>query len=270
MAAYDLEEQDKLEDLRAFWVRYGGAITAGIVLACLVIAGVQGYRWWTANRAEKASVLYSAISDAVRHNEPSKARDAMVELADHYASTGYAPRGALLYARMLYDAGDRAGAKTQLNWVIDHTDEEALKAIARYRLAQAQLDDKQYDAALQTLDAKHPDAFEGLYADLRGDIFTAANKPAEARAAYQAALGKLDPKSPYRVYVQVKLDSLGGAVASGSAAAAGSDTSAKTVSSASQASTAPLQPPAAAPAQPPAATQTQPPATPAQQPARKP
>ena len=54
------------------------------------------------------------------------------------------------------------------------------------------LDDKQYDDALQTLDAKHDEPFAGLYADLRGDALAAAGRNAEARAAYQTALAKLD------------------------------------------------------------------------------
>ena len=53
-------------------------------------------------------------------------------------------------------------------------------------------DDKQYDDALRTLDAKHDDAFAGIYADMRGDILAAAGRNAEARAAYQTALARLD------------------------------------------------------------------------------
>ena len=112
---------------------------------------------------------------------------------------------------MLYDAGDRDGAKAQLAWVVDHASEEELTAIARYRLAQVQIDAKQYDAALATLDAKHPPAFDGMYADLRGDALVAAGRPADARAAYENALAKLDPKSAYRNYVQVKHDAIAAA-----------------------------------------------------------
>ena len=62
------------------------------------------------------------------------------------------------------------------------------------------------------LDAKHADAYAGLYADLRGDALAAAGRRDEARAAYQAAIAKLDAKTAYRQFVQVKLDSMGGAV----------------------------------------------------------
>jgi predicted negative regulator of RcsB-dependent stress response len=110
---------------------------------------------------------------------------------------------------MQFDAGDIAAARAQLQWVVDHADEPELKEIARYRLAELMLNDKQYDDALKMLDAKHGEPFAGLYADLRGDAHSAAGRIAEARAAYQEALAKLDAKSQYRNYVQVKLESLG-------------------------------------------------------------
>ena len=211
MAVYDLEEQDQIDELKAWWTRYGGAVTVGLVLAVLVIGGVQGWRWWSGKRAEDASVLYSAVSDAARTKDPAKAKDAITQITDKYAGTAYAPRAALLYAKLLYDKDDRAGAKQQLQWVVDHAGEDELKAIARFRLAQALLDEKNYDEALKTIDVKTDDAFVAIYSDLRGDILASAGKKAEARAAYQVALAKMDPKSQYRPYVQVKLDSLGGA-----------------------------------------------------------
>ena len=208
MALYDLDEQDQIDDLKAWWTRYGGTITVALVLGLLVVAGIQGWRWYTGHRAENASVLYSAVSEAVRTKDTAKAKDAIAQITDRYASTGYAPRAELLYAKMLYDTGDRDGAKAQLTWVVDHASEEELQAIARYRLAQVQIDEKQYDAALATLDTKHPAPFDGLYADLRGDALSAAGRGADARAAYENALAKLDAKSAYRNYVQVKHDAI--------------------------------------------------------------
>jgi len=111
MAAYDPEEREQIDELKAWWERYGSAITAGLILGLLVIAGVQGWRWWNGKRAEDASVLYTAVSDAVRAKDAAKAKDAALSITDRYGSTAYAPRAALLYAKLLYDTGDRSGAK---------------------------------------------------------------------------------------------------------------------------------------------------------------
>jgi predicted negative regulator of RcsB-dependent stress response len=213
MAVYDLQDQEQIDDLKAWWAQYGKYVSAGVTALAIVVIGVQGWRWYQATQAQKASVLYQAVSQAARANEPAKAKDPATQLADRYGGTAYAPRGALLYAKLLYDSGDKAGAKAQLQWVIDHAGEEELKAIARFRIAQIQLDDKQYDEAIKTLDARTDEAFVAVYADLRGDILAAAGKNADARAAYQTALVKLDAKSGYRGYVQAKLDALGGPIA---------------------------------------------------------
>jgi len=219
MAVYDLEEQEQLEDLKAWWKQWGNTIAGVVIAVCAGVIAVQGWRWWTGQQAEKASVFYNAVSDAVRSNDTAKAKDAMAQLADKYGGTPYAPRASLIVAATLFDAGDKAGAKAQLQSVIDRDSEDELKQIARLRLAAIQLDDKQYDDALRTLDAKHDDAFAGIYADMRGDILVAAGRNAEARAAYQTALARFDARSPYRNFVQVKLDTQGGAVAAGAAAA---------------------------------------------------
>ena len=222
MAVYDLEEQDQLEDLKAWWKRWGNTVAGVVIAVCVGVIGVQGWRWWTQQQAERASVLYHAVSAAARANDVAKAKDAMAQLADKYGGTGYAPRAALLVTPLLFETGDKAGAKAQLAWVIDKDTEDELKQIARLRLAALLFDDKQYDDALRTLDARHDEAFAGIYADLRGDILAGAGRNAEARTAYQSALARLDAKSPYRNFVQVKLDALGGAVAAAGAGATGS------------------------------------------------
>jgi|SRR5690348_13777594 len=220
MAVYDLEEQEKIDDLKAWWAQYGKYVSAGVTLLAVIVIGAQAWRWYQGTQAQKASVLYQAIAQAAHANEPAKAKDPAAQLVEQFGGTAYAPRGALLYAKLLYEAGDKAGAKAQLQWVIDHAGEDELKAIARFRLAQVLLDEKQYDEALKMLDAKTDDAFAAIYADLRGDILAAAGKNADARAAYQTAIAKLDSKSGYRGFVQAKLDALGGPIAAAAEAAA--------------------------------------------------
>jgi predicted negative regulator of RcsB-dependent stress response len=209
MAVYDLEEQEKLSALKAWWEQYGN-IVSGVVLAiCVTIIAVQGWRWYTRAQSEKAAVLYNAVSQSIQSNANDKAKDAGAQLLDKYPSSAYAPRGALLLAKLAVDAKDPATAKKHLQWVIDRSSEDEMKQVARLRLAYVLLDEKAYDEALRTLDAKHDEALDGLYLDTRGDILAAAGKPAEARAAYQEALLKLDPKGQHRALVQLKADSLG-------------------------------------------------------------
>ena len=213
MAVYDLEEQEQLDDLKAWWKRWGNLVSGIVIAVCVAIVGVQGWRWWKHSQAEQASVLYGAVVAASRSNDAAKAKDAQAQLADRFAGTGYAPRGAMLLAALLWKSGDKAGAQAQLQFALDRSGEDDLKQIARFRLAEVLFDQKKNDEALRLLDAKHDEPFAGIYADLTGDILAASGRKDEARTAYQTALAKLDSKSPYRSYVQVKLDSLGGPVA---------------------------------------------------------
>jgi len=210
MAVYDREEQESIDDLKAWWSRWGNTVSWVAITAAVVVVGSQAWRWYSAGQSDAAGALYFAVASAARTNEPAKAREAMTALADKHAGSAFAPRGALIYAKLLWDAGDKAGARAQFQWVIDRSSDDDLKAIARYRLAEVHLDEKQVDEALKLLDTKHPDAYAGLYADLRGDALTSAGKLPEARTAYETALAKLDPKSGYRNYVQVKLEAIGG------------------------------------------------------------
>jgi predicted negative regulator of RcsB-dependent stress response len=51
---------------------------------------------------------------------------------------------------------------------------------------------------------------------VRGDALVALNRKEDARAAYNDALANLDPNSPNRAFVQMKLSDLGGAENKGS------------------------------------------------------
>jgi predicted negative regulator of RcsB-dependent stress response len=131
-------------------------------------------------------------------------------LIDQYKGTAYAPRAALLLAKLNFMGKDLKSAQAQLEWAAANSKEPAVKDLARLRLAGVQLDQKQYDAALKTLSGSRSDAFAPRFDDLKGDVLLAQGKPAEARVAYQAAFGKMTEDNPYRNIVELKLDAMGG------------------------------------------------------------
>ena len=88
MAVYDLEEQDQLDDLKAWWNRWGNVITTIALVVAIALAGWQGWRWWTAKQAEEASALFAGLSQAARANDLPKAKDAVLALEDRFARTG--------------------------------------------------------------------------------------------------------------------------------------------------------------------------------------
>jgi predicted negative regulator of RcsB-dependent stress response len=220
MAAYDLDEQEKLGDLKAWWARNGNIVTAIVVVLALAVAGTQGWKWWSKKQAQEASTLYFAISEGITKNETAKVKDATAQLLEKFPGTGFAPRGALLAAKAAFDAGDLESAKNHLSWVVANSKEDELKNVARLRLASVLMDQKQYDAALAALDGKHHEAFAGLFLDARGDVFKLQGKFADAKTAYEEALKKLDAKGSQKQLTQLKLDAMASATMSAAAAPA--------------------------------------------------
>lgn len=207
--AYDLQEQEQLEAIKAWWARYGTLIMVAIIAGLLTIAAFQGWRYYRHQQALAAVTLYEQMAQAERANEHKKVRDIAAQITDKYARTPYAAMAALSAARAAFETGDLAAAKTQLQWVVDHAREEELRDVARLRLAGVLLDEKNYDQAHALANGPHGAAFDALYADMKGDILLAQGKRGEARSAYQQALEKSDAKSPYRNMIQAKLDALG-------------------------------------------------------------
>lgn len=208
--AYDLEEQEQLANLKAWWAAHGTRIVALVVIVLVAVAGWRGWLAFEASRAGKASGIYAQFETAANAKDLEQMKAAHALLVKDYGRSAYAALAGLLAARVHADAGDTAAARTALAQVIDAAPVDDMRALARVRLAGVQLDEKAYDDALKTLDAPHPPAFDALFADRRGDVYRAQGKRAEARQAYTDALAKLGTDTgSLRTLVQIKLDTLG-------------------------------------------------------------
>ena len=130
-------------------------------------------------------------------------------IRDRYSGTPYAARAALFAAKANYAANDTKSAKAQLDWAIKNAEETATRAMATLQLANILAEEKDFDGALQLLNAPHDVGFDGLFADLKGDVLMLQGKRADAKAAYELALSKLDAQGKYRVITQRKLEALG-------------------------------------------------------------
>ena len=209
MAVLDLQEQEQLDALKAWWKENGNRLLGLLLVVMVAVGGWRGWQYYQHQQASEAATLYAGFMQQLGSNDAKRVNDAATAVMDKYASSGYAPRAALLAASVNEQARDAALAKKQLQWVIDHAQESSLKDVASLRLAALLLDEKNYAEAMKLLEAKHAASFDGLYADLRGDMLSAQGKTDEARTAYKLAYEKIDEKSQYRNLVQMKMDALG-------------------------------------------------------------
>jgi predicted negative regulator of RcsB-dependent stress response len=211
MSTYDLEEQEQLAELKAFWKQYGGMIVLAVAAALLVFAGYRTWHWYQASQTAQASAVYGELQKAASASDAKKVRDLAGTLIEQYPRSVYAPLGAFISAKIHFGAGDLKTARAQLAWAAEQARDPGVQALARLRLASVLIDEKAYDEALKVLAAKPEPAFEALFEDLRGDVHFARGAPAEAKAAYSAALARLKPgDDAARELIQLKLDGLGG------------------------------------------------------------
>ncbi|OGA20290.1 MAG: hypothetical protein A3H32_03290 [Betaproteobacteria bacterium RIFCSPLOWO2_02_FULL_63_19] len=208
MATYDLEEQEQLDALKAWWKQNSHVVLVAVAAALLLVAAWNGWRWYQRTQAEQAATLYETLQNAARMNDSKAVRDAAGTILEKYSGTGYAPLAALVSAKASYQAGDLKTARAQLEWVVDNARQEGVSAIARLRLAAVLMDDHAYDEAMKVVSVKPAEAFDALYASMRGDILSAQNKRDEARAAFKAALTKASDVT-FREVLRLKLEALG-------------------------------------------------------------
>ena len=207
--AYDLEEQEQLESIKAWWKKHGNWITWVLIFALGCYAAYAYWGYYQRKQAAQASQLYYEMQNAVMADDNERALRVAKDTQEKFGSTAYAPMVTLVAAKMAYEDNNTDVAREQLKWVIDNAKQDGYKAIARIRLAGILLDEKAYDEGLTLLSASFPAAFASLAEDRKGDFYVAQNRLDEARAAYRAALEKADQADPGRQLIQLKLDELG-------------------------------------------------------------
>lgn len=206
MAALDLQEQEQIEALKAWWKDNRNQILGALLIVVVTMGGWRGWQYYQHQQSSQAAILYAEFFRQLEGNDPGRVNDAAAAVMDKFAATAYATRAALLAAQLNEQRKDVAHAKTQLQWVIAHASEAELRDVARLRLASLLLDETKYADAMKLLEAEHLASFDGLYADLRGDLLSAQGKADEARSAYKLAFEKTDAQSAYRNLIQMKLD----------------------------------------------------------------
>ncbi|MBH9553483.1 YfgM family protein [Inhella gelatinilytica] len=208
MATFDLEEQEQLDNLKAFWAKWGNLITTLVTLALLAFAGVNGWNWWQREQGLKGSVLYDEIERAHEAKDADKALRLWQQMQDKLPRTTYAGHGALLTAQSLQEAGKSDAAIPVLEWAIQKAQPDALGELAALRLAGLHLEAKRFEPALAALDKVKSDAFAALAADKRGDVAQLQGKLDEARSQYSKAFQGLAEDQGYRRLVEAKLMAL--------------------------------------------------------------
>ena len=215
----DLQEQEQVDALKAFWARYGNLIMWAVTLVLAIFAA---YSFWTKHERDtalQASTLYGELQSAAAAGDAKRAAQILGDMKAKAPKASYTQLGALLAAKTQVDKGDTVNAIANLQWVADNGNDENA-AVAHLRLAGLLADGKKYDDALKQLALVKPASFAPLVSDRRGDIELAQGQTDAAVKAYKVAYDGLPDTAQYRLLVEAKLTRLGAAPAASAASGA--------------------------------------------------
>ena len=213
----DLEEQEQLDELKAFWKKYGNLVTWLLVVVLGGYAAWNGWGWYQRDQAVKAGSMYDQLDKAAQAGDVDQATRVFADMKSRFPGTAFTEQGGLLAAKLQFEKGKADEALATLAWVEANATEAEYQTIARLRAAGVLLDQKKYDEALKRLDGVSlkdgATEFGALVNDRRGDVLAAQGKVDDAKAAYTKAWTVMDAKVDYRRLIEAKLTALGAAPA---------------------------------------------------------
>ncbi len=213
----DLEEQEQLDSLKAFWEKYRSVIMGLVTAVLFVFAAYNGWQWWKNSQATEAGKLYETMMGSIEKGNKEQSMQAADDLQKQFAGTSYAPMASLIAAKLAADAGDAAKSQAYLRWVAEKAANDGYKALGKLRLATALMDEgsaKSLAEADAILKATPTPGFEPLWFERRGDWYLVQGKNADARKSYSQAWKLLEKSKEFpqeaRSLLKVKLDAVGG------------------------------------------------------------
>ncbi len=174
-------ENDQVDALKRFFAENGKALAVGVILG---IGALVGWRYWTSHQqdtARDASLAYEQATSALKSNTPEVLSGAEKFAADN--KNTYGAFASLELAQHFVEQNDLPNAEKQLQQGLAAASDDNLKSVISMRLARVQLQMKQADTALKTLDSIKGEGWTAIVADLRGEILLSKGDKQGARAA---------------------------------------------------------------------------------------
>jgi predicted negative regulator of RcsB-dependent stress response len=199
---YDTEEQ-QVEAIKDWWKENGKAVIIGAVVG---LGGLFGWRYYqdtVIQASETASQSYTTAMNTLQEKGVDAQSDVQAFIESNEVKE-YSVLAALQLAKAQVEAKDFAAALEQLKWAQSNTKDAALSPLISYRIARIETEMGNFDAANTELGKVTDTAWAGRIAELRGDIALRQGDKDAAYAAYTEAQQAADA-SPT---LQMKLDDL--------------------------------------------------------------
>ena len=207
--AYDLEEQESLDQLKAWWEKWGTATLSAVTVGCLAFAGYNGWNWYERYQGQKATVAYVQLQNAYVNNDDKNVKSFAEGLMKEYPRHVFASLAGLVKASADHKAGNLDDARRSLEWVINESGHPEYATVARVRLAGVELDAKNAPKAMEILKAIAPDeANSAVVLDRKGDVHLAMGEVESARQSWKQAVEADRNNGELMALLQLKLQAL--------------------------------------------------------------
>jgi|LSQX01.3.fsa_nt_gb predicted negative regulator of RcsB-dependent stress response len=211
--AFDLEEQEKIDRLKAWWDHWGNLISGLVLAVLLAILGWYGWNWYQGNQTRNALGYFAIVESSYQSTDEVSAQrmqEANQILQDKYKGNVYAGRAALLTARAYADKEDYTQAENALQGVLDNSKKHPeLVGTAKLQLATLYTNQEKFEQALALLNQGEV-GYEPLFADKRGDVYFAQGDLDKATEQWAQAAQASEASSEFIQTMQFKLNVLGG------------------------------------------------------------
>src|SRR3989338_1710685 len=98
MAALDLQEQEQLDALKAWWKENGNRLLGALLIIIVAMGGWRGWQYYQNQQSSEATTLYAGFFQQLESGDVKRINDAATAVMERYASSGYAPPRPLLAA----------------------------------------------------------------------------------------------------------------------------------------------------------------------------
>ncbi|WP_421506768.1 YfgM family protein [Erwinia rhapontici] len=200
-------ENEQVDALKNFFAQNGKALVVGVVLG---VGALLGWRYWSNhqdNGSREVSASYQQVTSALDATKPASL-DAVAKFASENSNT-YGALASLDLAKRYIDNNQLDKAVDQLQSGLKSTKDANLQAVLNLRLARIQLQQKQPDAVLKTLESVKGDGWAAIVADVRGEALLSKGDVKGARDAWSKGIAS-DASSTLKEMLQMKVNNLPG------------------------------------------------------------
>lgn len=207
--AYDLEEQEKIDQIKNWWARYGNLVTSILTILAIAYLAYQGWQWYENRQARKALGYYDIVYSVSQNPNPQQSdiqrlTEALSVLKEDFSSSAYTDRATLIAGDIFYKTKDLKASRENLEWAISNSKDKGIVSSASLNLSAIYLSEGDKNKARELL--KNPaESFVPLFKDREADILMAEGQREQAFTIWKELAKNKDLNPSFIEVINMKL-----------------------------------------------------------------